>query len=270
MSLWYARPSKNVAALVTPTLNTGTINALYPITRLIDNDPATATKTTSTGDSRWLWSFAGAQRIDGFWLPMYKAAAGTVIRFEGHTSDLWTAPDISRSLTVPAFRGSGSRALPRGLFIDVRTDPNYTTVGKQYWSLFVPNAGIITALGEAFLASEIETVRHFQYGLNRPRSRNLAQHARADGGWFTYSRGTDAFRWSGSVLAGSTEYDAYLELHEDCDGGRLPFAVVFDSHLANPEGFLMQWASGFGARADFFAHDLVQMEWQMVPRGRAL
>jgi hypothetical protein len=271
MSLLYARWNDRVAS-VTPTLETGTINALYPLSRLVNplGDPALLAKTTSTGDCRVLWSFAGPTRLDGVWLPMYKAAAGTVLRFEGHTSNAWGAPTVSRSKTVPAHRGSGARALPRGLFIDLRTDPGYTTGGLQYWSLFFPNAGIITALGGIFLASQVREVRNFQYGLARPRERASILHSRNDGGWFVYSRGTDKMRLSGTVLAGTSQYDDLLELHDDCDGATYPFPIVLESHLADAEGFVMRWVSGFEARAEFFVHDTVSAEWAMVPRGRAV
>lgn len=273
MSLWYSRHSDNVSALVTPTLQTGTINVLRPITRLIDRDPATATKTTSTGDSRWLWSYPAPQRIDGLWLPMYNSPAGTALRLEGHTSNSWASPLVSVSVTVPPYGGD----LPRGLFFNVTAHPAYSDSGLQYWSLLVPNAGIITALGEAFLSRQLRTTRNLLIGIERPRGRRVTRHERADGGSFRYDRGTDTFEARGRVNVNAEEYADYLALFEDARGSFYPFAVVLNPEQATPEGYVMQWVGDFApANTDVPGPTLdgqresIPITWQMVPRGRAL
>jgi hypothetical protein len=265
--LIYARPSDDVAAAVTPTLKTGTINALYPITRLIAGDPKLAAKTTSTGDSRWLWTFNDPQRVDAVWLPMYNSPPGTVLRWEGHTADDWSSPTVSVSVTVPAYGGD----LPRGLFFDVTADPDYDEAGLEYWSLFVPNGSLITALAGIFISARKRTGINLEHGVARPRMRLVTAHERADGDLFIYDRGQNLLSIRGRLITDTAAgYDDYLLLHEDCRGPLYPFPVVIDGHHATPEGLLVRWMNGYEAQFAGVADDFVNVEWQMVPRGRAL
>lgn len=271
--LYYSRRSDNVAATATPTLHTGTINANFPLSRLYDRDPATAAKTTSTGDCRILWDYTTARRVDAVWIPIHNAVAGTILRFEGHTANVWTAPTVSATYTVPAYGGD----LPRGVYINITTAAGYTTTGFQFWSLFVPNTGIVTALGEIFISTQLRTTRNLLVGLGRPRDRHVTRHARADGGLFQYDRGTDAFTVDGRVIpTTNTVYDDYLALFEDARGAFYPFPIVLDATASVPEGRLVQWVGGFrqsnksGRVAAPTTIEELAFTWQMVPRGRAL
>ena len=262
-----------MAATVTPTAHTGTFNANFPLTRLYDRDPATAAKTTSTGDCRILWDFGAAQRVDAVWIPIHNAVAGTILRFEGHTANTWAPPTVSATHTVQAYGGD----LPRGVYIDVTAAVGYTTTGFRYWSLFVPNAGIITALGEIFISSRKRTTRNLLIGLQRPRDRRVTMHERADGGYFKYDRGTDAFTVEGRVIPRTdAEYADYLTLFEDVRGPLYPFPIVLEPWASVPEGRLMQWVGGFrqvnksGRVSIPTTIEELSFTWQMVPRGRAL
>lgn len=274
MSLWYARRSDNVAGLVTPTPFAGTtINALYPLTRLIDRDPATAAKSSSTGDFRIVWDFTAPQAVAAVWIPIHNAPAGIVMRFEGHTSSAWSTPTVSRNYTVPAYGGD----LPRGVFINLTIDPGWSASGLRFWSLFVPNVGLITALGEVFLASQLRTTRNLLIGIQRPRGRVVTMHERNDGGFFKYDRGSNTFMALGRVNVGADEFADYLAIHEDARGSLYPFAVVLNPEQPTPEGYVMQWLGEFNpTNLDVPGpnltgqRDSVDLTWQMVPRGRAL
>lgn len=265
-ALVYAWDTDNVAAAVTPTVHTGTINANFPLSRLYDRDPATAAKTTSTGDCRILWDYTAAQRVDAIWIPIHNAVAGTVIRFEGHTANLWTTPTVSATYTVPAYGGD----LPRGVYIDVTTAAGYTTTGFRYWSLFVPNTGIITALGEIFISSRKRTTVNVLQGFRKPRGRLVSHHKRSDGGFFQYDRGVNEVSFSGSIRANSTHYADYLAIFEQAKGSFRAFPIVIDAHEAVPEGFLVQWIGGFDVTEAHITLTSIAFTWQMVPRGRAL
>jgi len=266
--LVYARRTDNVAAAVTPVVFSGTtMNALYPLTRAIDLDPATAAKSSSTGDFRIVWDFTAAQRVDAVWIPMWNALAGVVARFEGHTSNTWGAPTVSRNYTVPAYGGD----MPRGAFFDITAAAGYSTSGLRYWSLFVPNTAIITAIGEVFISSQKRTVKNLLVGVSRPRDRRVIRHPRQDGGLFQYDRGSDTFSIEGRVIVNGDDYSDYLALHEDARGSVYPFPVVIEPDATVPEGYLVQWVGGF-RQTNRSAPNIEELSfsWQMVYRGRAL
>lgn len=273
--LIYARASDNVAALVTPSAFSGTtINANFPLTRIIDKDPATATKSTTTGDFRIVYDYTTDQRVDYVWLPMYNAPAGNIPRFEGNATNVWTAPTVSRTATVPAYR----KDLPVGLIFDITAAANYITTGFRYWSLIIPNPSQVTAIGDPFISSRKRTTKNLLVGPERIRDRRKVLHPRADGGYFRYDRGTDIWSVRGRVIPTvDQEYEDYQSLWDDVSAGD-PFAIVLESHLAAPEGLVVQWFGGFrqvnlsGRRSSSINYPLETFDftWQMVPRGRAL
>lgn len=273
--LIYHRPSDNVADTVTPSLLTGTANANFPLTRLYDGDPATAFKTTSTGDCRVVWDYTSAQRVDCVWVPIHNALAGTVLRFEGHTANTWATPTVSATHTVQAYR----QGLPQGVFIDVTAASGYSASGLRYWSLFVPNTGIVTALGEIIISSRKRTTKNLLRGVQRDQSRLQTRHARADGGFFKYDRGVTTWAVRGRVIPTSdTVYDDYVALWDDTKDGIEPFGIVLEGDHAVPEGIVVEWVGGFrqtnqsGRRSSSVNYPIEAFDftWQMVPRGRAL
>lgn len=264
--LLYTHPSDNVGSLVTPVVFAGTtMNALYPLTRLVDKDPATTAKSSTTGDYRIVWDYTTPQRIDGVWIPMYNWPAGVIPRFEGHTSNTWAGPTVSRSRTTPAYRGD----LPRGLFFDIRTDPAYTTTGLQFWSLFVPNAGLITAIGDVYPFRIVRETVNVLAPLDEAVGRRVTMHPRNDGGYFKYDRGTDTYVASGRVLCDDDAYADYDGLHADAKGVFSPFGIVLNPDDATPEGRIVQWPGDF-VTSKIEGHRGAGVTWQMVPRGRAL
>ncbi len=264
--LIYAKASDNVAALVTPTQQTGTANTLYPVTRVNDGDPGTATKSTGTGDYALLWDWGSAQRVDAVWIPMYNMPAGTVVHFQLNATNSWGTPTVDGTVTVPAYGGD----LPRGLFLDLTAVSGYSSGGFRYGRLFVPNPSQITAIGEIFIAKQKRTTRNVFVGVNRPRGRKVTQTDRADGGFFVYDRGVNTWSVKGELTGGATYSADYQEMFEDAKGSYSPFAVVLDTHLTTPEGFIVRWVSDFDPTQFAYLQDHITLEWAMVPRGRAL
>lgn len=262
-NLLYSLPSDNVAALVTPTVVTGTINSAFPLTRLYDLDPATHVKTTGTGDFRLQWDFTTAQRIDAIWIPMYNMPAGNIPRFEGSASASWGSPTLSASRTVPAYLGG----LPRGLFIDLRHVTGYSTSGFRYWSLIIPNPSQITAIGEAFLSKSLRNTRNYAQGLSTTRSRVAYFHPREDDGMFVNDRHTDRFNLAGSVVV-DTRDSAINDLWSDCLGGVLPFPIVLHPEDSVPEGHYVRWMGEWTHQNNEGTIGSVSLPLSMVGRGR--
>lgn len=263
--LSYARWSDIVSDAVTPTQETGTVNANFPLTRANDLDPATATKSTTTGDYALQWDWGSAQRVDAVWIPMYNMPAGTVVHFQLSAAAAWGAPTVDATVTVPAYGGD----LPRGLFLDITTASGYSAGGFRYGRLFVPNPSQVTAIGEVVISSRLRTVRNLLGGVRRPRGRKLVLHERNDGGFFRYDRGVSTWRVTGRVHVQAAEYADYLALFEDVRGAFRPFPIVLNPADATPEGFLVQWLDEF-APTNLYNFETLDLTWQMVPRGRAL
>lgn len=266
-----ARSSWNVAATGALTQQDGVANALYPVSRAVDRDPATATKSTTTDDYALQWDWTLPQRVDGVWIPMYNMPAGTVVHFQLDAGASWagspaTAPTVDATVTVPAYGGD----LPRGLFLNITEAAGYSASGFRYGRLYVPNPSQVTAIGEIFIASQIATVPNILIGATRPRGRAVTMHQRNDGGYFKYDRGHGTWQVNGRVYTDADEFADYLAIFEDARGSLYPFAIVINVDEANPEGYVVQWEGEFSPSNMFIDQEELSFTWQMVPRGRAL
>lgn len=264
--LIYARRSWNVAAAGSLTQQDGTTNALYPVSRAVDRDPATATKSTSTDDYALQWDWASAQPVQGVWIPMYNMPAGTVVHFQMDAAAAWGSPTVDATVVVPAYGGD----LPRGLFLNITEAAGYSVSGFRYGRLYVPNPSQVTAIGEIFIASQIATVPNILIGATRPRGRAVTMHQRNDGGSFKYDRGHGTWKVNGQVYADADEFDDYLAIFEDARGSLYPFAIVLHVDEATPEGYVVQWDGEFSPSNMFIDQEDLSFTWAMVPRGRAL
>lgn len=264
--LIYARRSWNVAAVGALTQQDGSTNALFPVARAVDRDPATATKSTSTDDYALQWDWTTPQRVDAVWIPMYNMPAGTVVHFQLNAAASWAGPTVDGTVVVPAYGGD----LPRGLFLNLTGVAGYSVGGFRYGRLYVPNPSQITAIGEIFIASQIGTLPNLLIGVTRPRGRVLTKHERNDGGYFQYDRGQNTWKANGGVYTDAAEYADYLAIFEDARGSFYPFAIVLHVDEANPEGYVVQWEGEFTPKNMFTDHEELSFTWSMVPRGRAL
>lgn len=266
--LLVCRPSDNVATsgAAWAEFSGTTINVNYPLTRLDLQDPAKGTKSTTTGDFRIVKDFGSAQRIDAVWIPKHNVPAGGTIKIEGHTSNTWGAPACTISYTVPTYLGG----LPIGVFVDVRQATGYSTGGFQYWSIYVVNPSQATALTCPILCASLTNLPNLFRGITRPRNRLTVTNLSDDGGEYTYDLGEQGWSVAGQVRAGLTAYAAYLDLWGDCRDNVRQFAVVLDTHLAQPEGFVVKWQGGFSPTNTQKSREMLQITWRQRNRGGAL
>ncbi len=266
---YYAKPSENAAlATYTPTvtLQTATVNPRYPLSRLTDLDPATHFKCLAASDARIVFAYAGAQPIEAVWIPMHNIPAGTVIRWEGHTSNAWGSPAFSKSFTVPTWFGD----LPRGLFINLTTAAGFSAGGFQYNSLFVPNISKPLSIGELFPAVVLRGITHLEYfsQVQQVRTRALIQTPREDGGYFQYDKGRDLYLCKGDVTVRKAMLDLYETLNADSHDGYYGIPVVINVYDTTPEGFYVRWASGFAPTFKGADQYTLSLAWEMKGRGR--
>lgn len=261
-----AFPSDNVASSATWAQHTGTLNTLYPLTRAYDVDPGTHTKSTTTTDYRLTLDWGAQQRQDALWMPMYGIPGGTWIRWEANATNSWASPSFVHSLQVSSPIGG----LPVGIYMDLTQGAGYSASGFRWGSLFVPNPGRVTAVGDLFISPVKRTLPNLFMGLGRVRGRRTITTPREDGGEFSYDRGTDWQAITGRVRLNSATLSAFQTFWGECKGTHEFFPVTIDTHLVQPEGMYAKWAGELEMVQTTSRHRMLSVPWKVPGRGRAL
>lgn len=154
VTVFYQYPSDNVAgAYSTIGVNTGSEDPDYPAANLVDGRPGRPAKLT-TGDGSWVLDFGAPQRIDLVALGPHNLAAATL---EGHSANVWTAPDFAADFVIEAPSADGHS---RNAWLDLTQVPYYSASGFRYWRLVVStgSGGPDAAVGEVWLSAALRTM----------------------------------------------------------------------------------------------------------------
>lgn len=199
--LLIGRSSLNVAGLA--TLVASAPDTDYPASYLVDGQLARPGKlTTTTGD--WVWDFGSAQRVDLLSLGPHNLTAGlTGVLFQGNATDVWTAPTLSATVTIPAYHDDGQSVNP---WLDLTAASGYSTSGFRYWRLRIGTANAApVAIGEVALYSQKTTIRNFRVGLSEALRIPAVVHSTTYEVDTTYSLGVARRRMTGDVVLNASE-----------------------------------------------------------------
>ncbi len=150
----YSHPTDNVADVITPTVNLAAAT-LYPFSRALDKNPATAYKAVAAGAWNAVWDFTTTVNIRWATLVMPNIPAATAnVKLEGNSSNSWPGA-VSVSFVIPPWSEDG---FPFNPYV-VNTD----LTAYRYWRISVPS------FASAFQMSEValfNTYRTLQFNIN--------------------------------------------------------------------------------------------------------
>ena len=145
------RPSRNFARSATVTSTGVSSSSQFPLANIKDNDVALPYKAGGVGAVRIIFDCGAPVLVDEMCLPMYNIPAATSnVKWQGHTSNSWGAPDVSVTLVIPTYATlrTGMTPIPESIRADVAAVyPLTANRTKQWWSLDVPSIGVALAIG---------------------------------------------------------------------------------------------------------------------------
>jgi hypothetical protein len=145
MAALYQLPGDNLAAGVTPTVSTGSIDAAYPAANITDGNPAKPAKFTGAAGSL-VFDFGAAKAMRFVAVFNHSCSA---ITLQGNASDAWGAPSFSQAFSILAAREDGFSFNPwQDLTVPA---PSY-----RYWRLVFTAASIV-AVGEVWFSLTVRT-----------------------------------------------------------------------------------------------------------------
>lgn len=238
VNLVYQRVSDQVADDATITVQTGTIDAEYPLAGLTDGNPAKPTKLNETSGA-FLFTFGAAQRIDLIAIPHHNLTAGLEVRIQGNAADAWGAPTFNALITIPAWRSDG---WPVGPWLDLRSDPNYSVGGFQYWRLAIVGVNAApVALGQVWLGAEFrELSPNISWGSQDGEFHKITEHETDFGVVLSYDFGLLRRTLSGELDAPDATRDLVLDWWRSSNGRARPF-ILCPSGDVN-EALMVRWA----------------------------
>jgi hypothetical protein len=145
----YARYSDNVARTATITVVSGTEDPAYPAANLANDNPALPAKLTSTSGT-YLFTCAGATRVDGIVLVHANLQAGLQVRLRGGA--------VNALITIPAYHHD---KFPTNAVLDISgivsgtPAAGYSTSGASTWQLEIVGTNAVTvSIGAVVLVSQ--------------------------------------------------------------------------------------------------------------------
>ena len=145
-NLAYFHPQDNVAGTATLTIGAGTEDPDYPRANLYDLNPTRPMRfTTKVGAVVFDWTTP--QQVDAVLLPHHNLDAGLEVRWQMHTADVWTSPDVNQAFTIPAWDEDG---FPPSVWLDLATlVPVAANRTKRYGRFVVVGTNSVNvAIGE--------------------------------------------------------------------------------------------------------------------------
>lgn len=265
MSILYFHAADNKAsgAAVTATPEDST----YPAANLVDENPGTPSKLSATSGS-WVIDLAQATRVDAvaFWKHNFDPAL--TVQIQMHASDVWTAPTLSTTITIPALPED---AYPFCPWVDLRSVAGYAVSGFRYLRINVPSANSVNcALGDVFLGSVAKTLSHLQRPGEIEEDHPITEHALGPGRSLVYDEGMRIRTLRCQGLAAATETAALRSWHRACHGRARPGLLIPDTSVNDAwfgrfpagSGLLIK---GHGAQLSSF-----QFVWQEIGAGLKL
>lgn len=170
-------PSENLALTATVSLGAGAASASHPLANIRDGLVTLPFIANAAGAVRIVFDCGSAVQVDGMFLPMANIPGATAdVKWQGHTSNSWGAPDVSVDVTIPAFASLGPDLLPLPDSPWANVIAEYPTAAdrtKRWWSLSVPSLASALAIGE-LLFGALEVFDAFIQGSNQHSQRNAA------------------------------------------------------------------------------------------------
>lgn len=225
----YALRTDEVGASAVPALASGTPDAEYPVTNLVDNNPARPFK--ATGAWRVTWDFGTPRPIQLVALIHHNFAAGLAgVQFQMNGAADWSAPAFSQAFTVPPYQEDG---FPVNLHLDLQaTTPTY-----RYASLTAP---VSAAVGLCLMYTAVRGLPgHLALGAGEDEAHPLIEN-RTDAAVSTFfSWGTRLRALHGETPQSVAASEAIRAWNRSTRGRFDPFLIL--PHLEDDEAWFVRY-----------------------------
>jgi hypothetical protein len=257
------RPSDDVTANATITVQAGTEDSDYPATNLADTNPAKPAKlTTTTG--RWVFDFGSAQTIQLVALIHHNLDAGLTVKVQANATDSWGSPSLDTAITIPT--------LPEDSYpLNPWLDLSGSVHNYRYWAIYVSGTNsAAVAIGKVCLiATKRSLTRNIQWGSAEREERPAVEHRTVYGVSTVYTLGPRLRAVTGMIRANQTALSELLALERDADHRGTPFLFILDP--AVNDALYVRWASPpFVHVNQFLQVRPVQVTFEEISRGLRL
>lgn len=264
VNLIYQHGADQVADNATITVQTGTVDPEYPVTNLVDGNPAKPAKILETSGA-WKFAFTGAQRIDFLAIPHHNLTAGLEVRIQGNAADAWGAPTLNALITIPAWRTDG---WPVGPWLDLTGVAGYAVGGFQYWRLVVVGVNAApVAIGQVWLGAALRTLSpNLSWGAREGEFHKITEHETDFGVVLSYDFGLLRRTLTGEVDATDAAKTAVLTWWQSTNGRARPTIIVPDGTVN--EALMVRWAEPkIDVTRNVIDRNTIPLAFQEVSRG---
>lgn len=259
----YAHYDDNVAPNATVTVNTGTEDADYPAANLVDRlivKPAQLTTTTGS----WVFDFGAAQRVDWVAIPMHNLTAGLEVRIQGNAANVWGAPTLNTTITIPTYREDG---LPVPVWKLLTGVAGYGAGGFRYWRLIVVGVNAATVkVGEVLLISTTRTLNpNINWPVDLPEQRPVYDNRTPFGYANKYDLGVTLRRLTANLDTTDVGLAALRAWWRSTRGTARQFAVVPDEDVN--EAWVAEFVGDLSVQLQIIDRNLIPVTFEESSRG---
>lgn len=259
----YGRPSDNVAGNATISVQTGTADTDYPMTNLVDGNPAKPGKlTTTTG--RIVFDFGSAQTLQLVALIHTNLDAGLTVKIQANATDAWGSPSLDTAITIPT--------LPLDDYpLNPWLDLSGSVHTYRYWAIHVSGTNTNpVAIGEVWMqATKRELSPNLLWGYAEAEARPTVEHRTTYGVSTVYPLGPRLRTVVGRVKATVAGAADLLALERDAKHRANPFLFIL--HPDQNDALYVRWAGGsFAQRYEFTSIRPIDVAFEETSRGLRL
>jgi len=268
--MFYDLPSDKV----TGTWSTdGTVNPLYPLTNIDDDQPWNPVIFT-VNPTYIVLDKGSATRTDVVGFIHVNFDDGAVVRVQENASNVWTSPTMSHQFTAD---GPAEDDMPSNPYSDRTGVSGYTTSGLRYLRIYIVSGqtsllsiGLVRVSGrKRVFADASTTVRDRDYGATDRESHPIIKRKTDAGTSIGYSRGTRDRVIAGNIRCDTDGFADLQTMTRSSRGALRPFLLVPDP--AENEAMFVTWDEDVPLEkrwTDYGIFD-VRVQWDEVGRGLA-
>jgi hypothetical protein len=236
----YFHPDDNVAPNATPTVETGTANASYPVANstLLSYAKIAAPSKLAEVTGAWLFDFGSAQRVDAVVL-WHNFDAGITCKLQGNATNSWGGPTVDATLTIPAKRSDDFTVK---VYRDLTGVTGYSASGFRYWRLTVTGNSVPVGI-KILLFSQIRTTsKNFQWSYAANEHQTAIQMTTDALVPWAYDLTAAPRQFVGTVPGTDADATKIAEWFRACAGPVHPTVIV--PNPSENDAWLCRWSSG--------------------------
>jgi hypothetical protein len=225
----FARPSDNLLTGATLSLAVGTAVTGYPLTNLNSGSWAVPFKAEEvTIDIRI--DLGSSQAIG--WIILGNTNLTVAATLQGHTSDVWTSPDISTAFAVPT-------KSPRAIF----TSPYLSDLAaKRYWRIVITSNATPVVIGQLGVLGTKRTAGIYtRPGTDLTSGGTSVVHETPYGVELAYELHARRESTAGTLALTTTERQAVLDLLDAARYRARPFWML--PHARHADAWFVRYAA---------------------------